>query len=415
MSTEPSLRVLARACATLLVCVLSLGTVLAQDLDAPVLPSPDQLAIPWVDTSAMGTSILAQGAVLDQEEPTAWVHFRVQADSSVVLLSHTGDSLRLAAQDVLMIQREVAHHTGTEQLPFSRLEYGYRDGKLIVGIVKSADALAFAGLAVLLVVALIALLWWAYRRVRQEREQWKLLADTRSRLVENREEERLRLAQELHDGPIQDLHAIRMRLSMEAVGRPAGPSTGVGDLEEPYFPPLDIEEAENELLRVIGQLRGVSEDLRPPSLGPFGLAPALRNYIERFERLWPRITVEARLDEDGQQLPERVRLVLFRICQESMNNAAKHSEPSLIEIALTLDQQQVRLEVRDDGKGFEVPPDFSVLATQGRYGLLGMQERVQSIGADLTVTSLPSSGTTTRVVAQRDAHEWKTDFMQSKV
>lgn len=216
------------------------------------------------------------------------------------------------------------------------------------------------------------------RRLRRESERRRHADEVRRRLTESQEAERLRLAQDLHDGPVQDLHALRMRLSLLARSPATSTPTPSGE---------SLGEVVEEIQRVIRELRGLSEDLRPPALAPFGLAAALGAFADRFRRTHPSIHIGLDLDDDGQVLPERTRLALFRIAQEAMNNAAKHGRPSRIAVSLQLDDDRVLLSISDDGRGYRVPDDLRTLGQDGHYGLLGMVERADSIGAELHIKS----------------------------
>lgn len=248
--------------------------------------------------------------------------------------------------------------------------------------------------ALVFVIGLITLVAFPFasyrRRLRQERERRRNLNEVKHQLAEGREAERLQLARDLHDGPIQDLYATRMRLSM-LTRVPAGSS------ELPTAASKTVDEMVEEIQRVIRVLRGVSEDLRPPALAPFGLAAALKAFVERFRRIYPSIDVYLELDNDEQKIPDQVRLALFRIAQEAMNNAARHGAPSQIGVVLRLDEDRVLLSISDDGRGYHVPDDFSRLGRDGHYGLLGMAERAEAIGAELRVESYPGEPEPTRV------------------
>lgn len=234
------------------------------------------------------------------------------------------------------------------------------------------------------------------RQLRRESERRQHADEVRRRLTESQEAERLRLAQDLHDGPVQDLHALRMRLSLLA----RAPATAMLTRES-------FGEVVEEIQRVIRELRGVSEDLRPPALAPFGLAAALGAFADRFRSSHPSIQLSLDLDDDGQLFPARTRLVLFRIAQEAMNNAAKHGRPSHIAVTLKIGDDRVLLSVRDDGQGYRVPDDLRALGRDGHYGLLGMAERADSIGAVLHIESDPSGTqpTEVRAIVRSVAHQ----------
>lgn len=224
---------------------------------------------------------------------------------------------------------------------------------------------------------------WYRRRYWRERARRQVADAARHHLAEGREAERIRTAQDLHDGPVQDLHALRMRLAILAR------SANDGQREE-------LAEATAEAHGVIAELRRVAEDLRPPALGPFGLAAALRAFALRFGRAHPEIEVALDLDDDGQVLQEPVRLALFRVAQEAMNNAVKHSRPSRIGVLLRLSPDEAILEIDDDGVGYVVPVDLSVPSEPGHYGLVGMAERAEAAGATLDVSSRIGEGTRVR-------------------
>ena len=102
---------------------------------------------------------------------------------------------------------------------------------------------------------------------------------------------------------------------------------------------------------------------------------------------------------DGQRLPENIRLALFRIYQVSLVNALRHAEANQVHVSFAYDETQVRLEVRDNGKGFAAPKRWIELARGGHLGLVGAVERAKAIGGWLEVQSEPGKGTCVRVRA----------------
>ncbi len=238
-------------------------------------------------------------------------------------------------------------------------------------------------------VVLIETLRAQLAEVEQARDE---LAEAQRRLGESREAERLRLAREVHDGPIQDLHGVRLRLS--AISHERSRDLGAQRLAT----------VQAELLQVIDELRATCQELRPPALAPFGLEAAIRSHAGRFQETHPELEVQVDLMHDGQALPERVRLALFRIHQETLNNVAQHAGASCVVSRFYLNDERVLLEISDDGCGFQVPERWIVLARQGHLGLLGAAERAGSIGGQLEVESAPGKGTVVRVVVPR----WET-------
>jgi len=227
------------------------------------------------------------------------------------------------------------------------------------------------------------------RDITQRKEMETELAEVQRRLTDSREAERLHLAQELHDGPIQDLYAISYRLAELAPVLSDGAS-----LEQ-------MAAVQATLQQVLRTLRAMSVELRPPTLAPFGLEKAIRSHVEEFQKAHPELDIQLDLMADGQALPEPARLTLFRIYQQALNNVVRHAEASLVTIRLRLDTQQVTLEIQDNGHGFRMPPRRIMLVRQGHLGLAGIAERAESIGGRLDIVSAPGEGTLIRVVVPR--------------
>ncbi len=163
-----------------------------------------------------------------------------------------------------------------------------------------------------------------------------------------------------------------------------------------------LEAMQAVLRQVIRTLRNAAAELRPPALAPFGLEKAIRSHVEQFQAIYPELKLELELMADGQTLPERVRLALFRICQETLNNIVRHARAQRVWIRLRLEAQQIVLEVQDDGQGFEVPQRWLELARQGHLGLVGISERAEAIGGRLQIISAPGAGARIRVVVPHD-------------
>ena len=235
-------------------------------------------------------------------------------------------------------------------------------------------------------VALIEALRAQLVEVKRARDE---LVEAQRRLAESREAERLHLARDLHDGPVQDLYGTRLRL--DAIAEEMGDDVGV----------MRMATVQGELLRVIDELRAICRELRPPALAPFGLEAAIRSHAGRFQEAHPELGVQVDLMHDGQTLPEKVQMALFRIYQEAISNVARHASASCVLIRFYLNEERVLLEISDDGCGFQVPERWILLARRGRLGLLGAAERADSTGGRLEVESAPGKGTVVRVVAPR--------------
>jgi signal transduction histidine kinase len=212
------------------------------------------------------------------------------------------------------------------------------------------------------------------------------LADVRRRLLDRAERERLELARDLHDGPMQDLYSIRFQLK-----------TFSNKLERPEL----REEAftfQRKVQEVLQSLRAMAGELRPPALAPFGLEKAIRSHAETHAWTYPGMQVHLELMPDGQQLHEAMRMSLFRIYQVALTNVIRHSSASQVFIRLHLDRDSIVLEVEDNGKGFQVPERLFDLAGSGHLGLVGAAERAEALGGWLEIQSHPGKGSRVRVV-----------------
>lgn len=204
-------------------------------------------------------------------------------------------------------------------------------------------------------------------------------------LMQSREKERLRIAQDLHDGPIQDLIALTFMLRDIR-----------NDLAESGTS-RRLEDVENVLQEQIRGLRSFMQQLRPPVLTPFGLEKAIRSHAEQFKAQYPDLHIGLALQPDRHALNEDTRLVLFRIYQELMKNIVRHAQASEVEVRLSLDPEHVELQVSDDGCGFDVPDSWIEMARKGHLGLVGVQERASAVNGFVDITSSPGKGTTVRV------------------
>jgi PAS domain S-box-containing protein len=210
------------------------------------------------------------------------------------------------------------------------------------------------------------------------------LSELQQRLTQGREMERLRIAQDLHDGPLQEIIAVSYQVQELVNSVPEDASRE--QLQA-------IRAALQDLARSV---RTICGELRPPTLVPFGLETTLRSHIEEFQSAHPDLLVSHKLARDGQDLPERIRIALFRIYQEALNNVLRHAQAKTVKIRLKLTAQKVVLEIQDDGIGFELPNHWVRLARQGHLGLVGAMERARDVGGILNVITAPGRGTLLR-------------------
>lgn len=191
------------------------------------------------------------------------------------------------------------------------------------------------------------------------------------------EEERKRLAREIHDGPAQSLTNISMRLDI--IRHLIESSQGNIAIAE-------IERLQNYLRASLNDMRQLIFDLRPTFLEN-GLTEAIRRYAQRFaQSTGLEITVEALWGEP--ELPKSCEVAVFRICQEALNNTFKHAQATKVQILLESRTDVYQMVVQDNGRGFELGSRSMV-----SFGLQGMHERMSLVGGSLKVESAPGEGT----------------------
>jgi two-component system, NarL family, sensor histidine kinase UhpB len=199
-----------------------------------------------------------------------------------------------------------------------------------------------------------------------------------SAVLRAQEEERRRLAQDLHDEVNQALAAIKLRLSASMHDAP---------------PVLERELRETKDLvdRAMDELLHLARELRPTALDDHGLIPALRSQVEAFgERTGKRVTF--RTHGSMPALSDEQQLVIYRVTQESLSNIDKHADAGKVDVVLNFTGRIV-LKVHDDGRGI-ARTDGRLRGRPGGLGLSGMRERALLVGGNLSIYSQPGTGTT---------------------
>ncbi len=204
-------------------------------------------------------------------------------------------------------------------------------------------------------------------------------------IVTSQEEERRYLAHELHDDTIQSLVLLYRKL--EAIG--SNPSL-------PFPVVQELAQAQENSEGIIHRLRDFIRAIRPPILDDLGILPSIRRLLMDFTS---RSGIEGNIQLFGEQrrLAAEVETGLFRIAQEALWNAERHSRARSVVVIVTFAELVVRLDITDDGVGFAVPAALTALSAGGHLGLIGMQERAESIGGQLEIASAPGKGTTVSI------------------
>jgi signal transduction histidine kinase len=198
------------------------------------------------------------------------------------------------------------------------------------------------------------------------------------------EEERLRLARELHDDTIQAVIALKQRLQLaqKAVKTQGGHQA--------------LKELESLAEQTIENLRRLTRALRPIYLEDLGLVTALEMLVRETSQANP---LEIDFQKTGQErrLSQEVELALYRIAQEALNNVVRHAKAEHAALQIHFAEREIKLEISDDGVGFQMPASPTDFAPSGHFGLLGMRERADLIGARLEVESALGKGTRLRI------------------
>jgi two-component system sensor histidine kinase DegS len=203
------------------------------------------------------------------------------------------------------------------------------------------------------------------------------------KIILAQEEERKRIAREIHDGPAQSLANIVLRT----------------EIAERMLVKKEFQLVQEELIDLKGQVRsGLQEirkiifNLRPMALDDLGLVPTLRKYVQDFEE---KTKIRTIFDTIGKEmrLPSAMEAGIYRMVQEAFSNALKHANPSYVALDLTYQAQMVKIVVKDNGVGFHVDLIESRAKDSAHFGLIGMRERVELLEGRMEIESAINEGT----------------------
>ena len=220
--------------------------------------------------------------------------------------------------------------------------------------------------------------------VTEERHLRKNMEYYITQVTRAQEDERLRISRELHDDTAQIL---------------AGLSRDIASLSARFEDQLSLPVAE-ELSRLrstadsaLEGVRRFSQDLRPSILDDLGLIPALEWLAANLDKQRNIIT-SISVSGEPRRLPPEKELIIFRVAQEALSNARRHSEATRVDLTVDINDEATTLIISDDGRGFEMPQRASDLVPSGKLGIVGMRERARLVGATLIVQSATGTGTT---------------------
>lgn len=253
-------------------------------------------------------------------------------------------------------------------------------GLVILGVRKGGGDLSSKDLEILEVVIrqTEAALENAYllEEVQQHTEKIKKL---HRQLILAREEERKRVARDLHDKTIQTLVGLNYQMANARAEMSAENAEKLVLIQD-------------QLRAALNDLRQVCADLRPPALDSLGLIPAIHSRISEFEEQVPwRITFESEGVEE-EDLPEEISLCLIRFLQEALVNIQKHSRATEVHIQLQHTGDRILFKVKDNGVGFTLPTRLSAMIQEHHFGLVGLQEQVEAVQGKLIIETAPGTG-----------------------
>ncbi|AGF26048.1 MULTISPECIES: two-component sensor histidine kinase DegS [Bacillus] len=217
-----------------------------------------------------------------------------------------------------------------------------------------------------------------------------LLADAQAkqdfglRIIEAQEEERKRVSREIHDGPAQMLANVMMRSELiERIFRDRGTEDGF----------QEIRNLRQNVRNALYEVRRIIYDLRPMALDDLGLIPTLRKYLYTTEEYNGKVKIHFQCigDTENKRLAPQFEVALFRLAQEAVTNALKHSESEEITVKVEVTADFVVLIIKDNGKGFDIKD--AKQKKNKSFGLLGMKERVDLLEGTITIDSKIGLGT----------------------
>ncbi len=207
-------------------------------------------------------------------------------------------------------------------------------------------------------------------------ESWQQLQELAGFLQTVREEERTRIAREIHDELGQALTALRIDLAW-LVSKYDGDAPRIAE---------KLTSAHLLVVRTLDAVRRISEDLRPGMLDDLGLAAAIENHTEKFTE-HSGIPCVLTMNREEFEISDSMATAIFRLTQEALTNVARHASARRVEVEILDDVDAIHLTVQDDGCGLAPPTDRKT------FGLLGMRERVKMFGGQFEMASVPGKGT----------------------
>ncbi|HID30545.1 MAG TPA: PAS domain S-box protein [Desulfobacterales bacterium] len=224
----------------------------------------------------------------------------------------------------------------------------------------------------------------AEKALQQSGEQLRHLS---TRLLEVQENERKRIAMELHDSIGQSLTAIKFSLEEILGNMRSGMNESSVEVLEALIPV--VQQASEEVRRI-------HTDLRPSLLDDLGIVTTISWFCREFETLYSVLRIEKEVGIEETDVPETLKIVIFRILQEALNNVGKHANADVVRLFLVRTDGRLELTIEDNGQGFDVKHVYSAKSADRGFGLTNMKERTELSGGTFSIESSPGRGTTVR-------------------
>jgi PAS domain S-box-containing protein len=225
---------------------------------------------------------------------------------------------------------------------------------------------------------------WAEEALRKSEKELRFLS---SELLNAQESERARIARELHDGIGQALSTMKVRL--ETVAKIARSDVSRIEVE-------DLENLVPMIRQTIEEVRNTSMDLRPSTLDGLGILPTIDWFSRELQTTYPFLQIEKKIDIRESEVPDFLKIIIYRILQEALNNAASHSGADLVTISLAKTDGEMMLALQDNGQGFNLEDLVSADTAERGFGLTSMKERTELSGGSFSIDSSVGQGTTVR-------------------
>ncbi len=211
----------------------------------------------------------------------------------------------------------------------------------------------------------------------------RMLREVSRRAVMALEADRRIVSKELHDSIGASLAAIKITLEELLFTK----EHSAAHRQE------QLEKAVAHLVDTIKETKRISAHLRPTILDDLGLLATIKWYLREFGRVHQRIQIETELDIEEAEIPEALKINIYRVIQEAFNNIGKHSGASEVRLKLTKSSNPILLLIRDNGKGFDINEALSDKDPLSGYGLTAMKERCEIYGGHFQIDATPGGGT----------------------